>query len=432
MEGHPQSTNKWAHVQFAQPEHAAAVQDILHGYTWAGGMLTAKAAGMHNPNQSNVMDAKLMLIWNTGKSTGVAFVQFATAQSANDAISHISDRPLNGHVLQVKAAPKLKVNKQAEIQLELDGEGRYTGKVVGNITGRAPALRFPVRISKLPLNADEILLREHFQGFGNIAVVNVDRKEVSNEDDGIVTGTLMSLIPKELGFQPQTTISLPAQKNRSGFMVHYDSVAQTKAAAAHFKEQAGNNPADYCHLDQPVRALPDFTYTVSFHRAIFDSRKQEYEEVQTWCTSHGVKCVVKDVPGVQPRKLFRLTCSDEDYLLDARRQLDRLLRCSVLKRDELFSQYGRARMMATEGEARQNGHNSVYLHWDNSTRQVRVYGSQADKDHLTQQLTALADELANLQQVEIEIPPRRKRECHQQLPQLSKDIKGIVFLQIMG
>lgn len=436
MEGHLQSSTKWAHVQFAKPEHAAAAQDKLHNHIIDGKPLTAQPAGLHNPNQSNMVDAKLMILWNTGLSTGVGYVQFATSESANDAISYIAERPLDGKVLQVKAAPKLIMKKQAEIQLEVNADGRYTGKIVGDSAqSKAPALQFPVRITKLPPHVDEVLLREHFQGFGNVARIYIIRKDATfkdDEDEAVRQATLISLVPSAHGFPIQTQLSIPNKEHRSGFIVHYENVAQTKLAAAHFKAQAAMHPDCYSYMGQPVRAQPDYTYTVSFHRAIYYSRQPEYEAVQTWCTSHGVRCIVKDLPGVQPRKLFRLTCSDEDYLLDARRQLDRLLRCSIMKRDELFSQYGRRKMMDTGSKAFAEGHTSVYLHWDNSTRQIRVYGSQADKDHLIQQLTAVADELVKLQKVEIEIPPKRKQECHQNLSKLLDNINGVMSVQILG
>ena len=447
MEGHAQSSHKWAHIQFAHPEHAAAAQAQLHNYILEGRTLVAKPAGLHNPNQSNMMDAKLMVLWNTGVSTGTAYVKFATAESANDAISFSGDHPLNGQVLAVKAAPVLEgkaakvgsaAQKQPPLELQLDAEGRYTGQLVGTVQGKAPVIQYQVKVTKLPPQVDEIMLRQHFQFFGNVAGVNVARKDATfqdDQDDALRSSLLMSLVPQSFevpfDFPVQTQISIPNQKHRSGVIVHYENVAQTKAAAAFFRNQAAADPAAYSYMDQPVRALPDFTYTVSFHRAIFESRKGEYEAVQTWSTSHGVRCAVKDIPGVQPRKLFRLTCSDEAYLLDARRQLDRLLRCSVIKRDELFSQYGRTKLQDIARVARNQGHTSVYLHWDNSTRQIRVYGSHADQEHLVQQLNAAADELAALQKVVVEIPPRRRRQCHQELPKLN-NLPGVVSIQIFG
>jgi len=367
-------------------------------------------------------------------STGVGYVQFATAQSANDAISHTAERPLNGQVLKVKAKPKFKMNKQSELEMELDAEKRYTGKIVGEAQGKAA--RFQVIVTDLPLSVDEVMLREHFQGFGNVASVNIGRKEDTSKPDDEeaeqqAIATLRSLIPNSNEFPEQTALSMPNINFRSGFVVHYENVAQTKLAAAHFRTQAGMQPDDYSHMGQPVRAQPDYTYTVSFHRAIYDSRQAEYAAVQIWCTAHGVRCVVKDLPGAQPRKLFRLTCSDEDYLQDARRQLDRLLRCSILKRDELFSQYGRVKIGEAERTAHGAGHTSLYVHWDNSTRQIRVYGTQADKDHLMEELTKAADELAKLQKVEIHAPPKRKRACYQEMPKLNS-IAGVMSVQMLG
>ena len=73
-----------------------------------------------------------------------------------------------------------------------------------------------------------------------------------------------------------------------------------------------------------------------------------------WCKAHGVRCSSKGLPGAQPRQLYRLTCSDEDYLMDARRQLDRLLRCTQFKHEHiqhLFSHYGRERMQHIDMQA---------------------------------------------------------------------------------
>lgn len=153
-----------------------------------------------------------------------------------------------------------------------------------------------------------------------------------------------------------------------------------------------------------------------------------------WCLAHGVRCVNKLLPGAQPRQLYRLTCSDKDYLMDARRQLDRLLRCLVFKHEHaghLFSHYGRHRMQQLGQTASREGHATVHLHWDNSTRQIRLYGIQADKDWMENQLKALATELAGLQQYEYPIQGRHRRQCIQATPHWCS-MEGVVNVRVMG
>lgn len=75
----------------------------------------------------------------------------------------------------------------------------------------------------------------------------------------------------------QTTI--PEKNYRSGQVVHYENVQQTEEAAAAFKRAAEADPVTYSFNGQPVRAQPDFTYTVSFHIAIFRSRQADFAEV---------------------------------------------------------------------------------------------------------------------------------------------------------
>lgn len=153
-----------------------------------------------------------------------------------------------------------------------------------------------------------------------------------------------------------------------------------------------------------------------------------------WCAAHGVRCINKTLPGVQVRQLYRLTCSDKDYLMDGRRQLDRLLRCTAFKYEHashLFSHYGRQRMQQLEQKARQDGHTTLHLHWDNSTRKIRVYGIQADKDYMEEQLRALATELAGLQQFKLPIQSRQRRQCIQRIPEWS-NIDGVVSVRVMG
>lgn len=176
--------------------------DKLNGYVLAGKALAAQPAGLHSGTQSNMMEAKLNMFWHTGVSTGVGLVQFAVAEAANDAIIHIGEHPLNGHALKVKAAPELRIGKQAVIKLQLAADGTYSGRAEEDKPGLA--LRFPVRITGLPLGADEITLRDHFQSFGNIASVSMCRKDApstkSEEDDLAFDSTLlMSLAPKQPG-----------------------------------------------------------------------------------------------------------------------------------------------------------------------------------------------------------------------------------------
>lgn len=212
VEGQERSGTKWAHIQFEDPQQAAAVRDKLDNYVLAGRMLTAKPAGLHNATQSNMMEAKLNMFWHTGVSTGVGFVHFAVAEAANDAIIHIHERPLSGRQLKVKAAPELKLAKQETVKLELGADGTYSGRVEGGKTGLA--LRFPVRISDLPPDADEITLRDHFQAFGNVASVSMIRKEsppAADEEDFMeVITKLITLAPAQPGrFSIVSQVSAP-------------------------------------------------------------------------------------------------------------------------------------------------------------------------------------------------------------------------------
>ena len=61
--------------------------------------------------------------------------------------------------------------------------------------------------------------------------------------------------------------------------MQYENVQQTEEAAAAFKRAAKAEPTVYSFNGQPVRAQPDFTYTVSFHIAIFRSREADFAEV---------------------------------------------------------------------------------------------------------------------------------------------------------
>ena len=76
-----------------------------------------------------MMDAKLAMFWHTAPSTGIGFVQFATAQAANDAILHNHEHKLRGQLLEVKAAPELQLAKQEKVKLEVAADGTFTGKL---------------------------------------------------------------------------------------------------------------------------------------------------------------------------------------------------------------------------------------------------------------------------------------------------------------
>lgn len=60
-----------------------------------------------------------------------------------------------------------------------------------------------------------------------------------------------------------------------------------------------------------------------------------------------------------------------------------------------------------------------------------MYGIQADKDYMVGQLTALATELAGLQQFEFPIQGRQRRQCIQRIPEWS-NIDGVVSVRVMG
>lgn len=74
-------------------------------------------------------------------------------------------------------------------------------------------------------------------------------------------------------------MSVPEKNHRSGLVVYYENVQQTEDAAVAFRSAAAANPETYSFNGQPIRAQPDFTYTLSFHKAIFDSRQADFAEV---------------------------------------------------------------------------------------------------------------------------------------------------------
>lgn len=427
-------------IHFSQPEHAASVQEQLQGHFLQGPnlhpqMVTATPAGLDNASQSRTVDASLHMWWSTGMSTGQGAVQFATAQAANDALDYIQDAPLNSQQLQVAADPELKLNKH-RVQLELDSNGRYTGRTAAGVFSRGLPLRFPVKVTGLPSEVDEITLEKHFQTFGNVASAFVTRADADltcDEDDAVRIATLNTLVPSLASVQAQA--DLPSQKHRSGKIIHYGSLHETTDAARQFQTSAAADPDAYSYLSQPVRPRPEFTCTVSFHKALFDSRPADFQAVAAWCIGHGIKCSIKDLPGKQPRKVFRLVCRDEAYLTDARRQLDCLLMCDLFCHPhgaDLFTQHSRLhRLPQIVEKARTDGHATCYLHWDVSTRQIRVYGSTDDRAHLKDQLAALADELADLQSMEISLPFMKKRMCYRDLPKLGA-IDGVAAVHIKG
>lgn len=439
MDAHAQAIVKSATVHFSNPQHAAAVQQKLQGHQLQHAhqqprIVTASAAGISNATQSNTVEAKLQLWWSTGESTGAGTVQFATHTAANSALAYIRDVPLDGQQLQLSANPELKLNKR-RVQLQLDGNGRYTGRPVHGASSRGLPLRFPVAVGKLPPNVDEIVLTKHFQTFGSVASAYIVRKDAAQtEGDGnALCCALESWVPSPANVKVQA--DMPSQKHRGGRIIHYGNLQETIEAAKEFAASAAADPQAYSHLSQPVRVRPEFTCKVSFHMALFDSRTADFEAVQAWCVGHGVKCSINNLPGQQPKKVFLLVCSDFDTLEHARRRLDGLLRCELFSHAhaaDLFSQHARLqRLPQILKKARADGHATCHLHSDTSTRQIRLYGSVEDRAHLQAQLATLADELADLESVEIIIPLVKKRVVYRALPSLGA-IDGVVAVHIQG
>ena len=435
MDAHAQANGSSAIVHFSRPQHAAAVQQKLQGHRLQHAhqpprIVTASAAGISNATQSNTVEAKLQLWWSTGESTGAGTVQFATHTAANAALTYIRDVPLDGQQLQLSADPELKLNKR-RVQLQLDSNGRYTGRLAHDASSRGLPLRFPVAISKLPPNVDDIVLTRHFQTFGSVASAYIVRKDAAQTQGG--GDALASWVPSPANVKVQA--DMPSQKHRGGRIIHYGSLQQTIDAAKEFAASAAADPQAYSHMSQPVRVRPEFTCKVSFAMALFDSRTADFEAVQAWCIGHGVKCSINNLPGQQPKKVFLLVCSDFDTLEHARRQLDGLLQCELFSHAhaaDLFSQHARLqRLPHILKKARTDGHATCHMHWDTSTRQIRLYGSVEDRAHLQAQLATLANELADLESVEINIPLVRRRKVYQALPSLGA-IDGVVAVHIQG
>ena len=430
------SSDKLAIVQFEEPQHAAAAQRELQRLEWH--LNPTKASSSTNIHSTvSQLHADLVLYLDIGKSSGVGIVTFPTYEEANCALSSSSSQSLQQTMLSIAAVPEMTL-LGPKLCLELDGNRQFTGSIVGAESSTPLPLQFSIRVSKLPVNVDEVLLAKHFQRFGAVVDARIVREYVplGRRSDYRAVGTklLQSLIPKQ--HMPQET-TVSSQRDRLSVRLHYSDVQQADSAEAEFKQRANANPGAYMYQGQHVCSLLELTYWLPVHRSTYDSQQAEFAKLERWCISRNVGCIRGPKAGRPSELEIRLTGRQRCFT-DACRWLDRLVRVEALQHAHLpalFSTYGQQMRQQLVEQVHCDGHPTANLLLDHDAQQVHVYGSPADKTYLLKQLAALADELdsrsAHVTEMKMDLP-RCKRSIYSSLAETLRKIQGVVSVQIDG
>eukprot|EP00732_Lithocolla_globosa_P000298 Lithocolla_globosa_v1_NODE_82_length_6720_cov_15.294779.p1 type:complete len:1901 gc:universal NODE_82_length_6720_cov_15.294779:819-6521(+) len=440
----------WGHIVFDSINQATRARAETFGEFAPGGnndkIVTVTPGGLRQPAMFRDVECHLEISWSLAKSMGEGRLGYSTAQEANSLLemSHsvfpnsvklfpFGDRPLPpvGHRDYAKVIAKQEKNKNLPARPELDSEGKFFKLQQTNHHSI-----YVISIKGLSLRDDEFQIRDylsrlHASSIRNPKFVSILRKpeinktietEASLLQDSI---EMQEMIPFMKEQEPTITTFTDTKNYRGGAKVFYTKGEIVTSALPIVQERVKFHPHSY---QQPWRVEAKVSCALAIHIALW---KRFYTKIQQGVlipaqTQGRVKIIINNK---DPNRItLRLESNSMEALNHIKQKLDSVLKCLLFKHHHkslLFSQVGRARMQKISDL-------KAYLHWDNATRTLRIYGNEQEKNQAEKALIQIIQTLENLKldhSILIKKPSRRIVE--ELVPQLRK-VEGIEDLSFKG
>jgi len=188
------------------------------------------------------------------------------------------------------------------------------------------------------------------------------------------------------------------ERLRAGFKVQYDNIEDVERAAAEWRTSyvarcSGDASWEMLMLTPQRQASLSFE---TFYESVIVVNKALYEWIKTRGRNNLDKILQRvrsrvNTKGTQDVSIH-FTAQTLNRILAIQRDVMQALACDVFSHDDkdlLFTRFGRKRMESVSSEV----FGVCYIHWDNQSHTVRVYGTKEERRDGLQTLAKLVEEL---------------------------------------
>ena len=436
----------FAKVTFRQPSDASSALQELKGEVWRGHTLDTSQGGVRTSVDA-VRSTQVVMSWAMTPSKGKGSLDFDCPFAANALLQTCqASKGLHCPVLQGLGA---EVRIRANIPRTDHDKPEFLFSVDKRSTPSNQHLFYRINLQGLYPHVDEQDLEDackqlmklkptrssSLQNFKPPVRVCISRDE-GQQKDGILDETSLSLQIAEIrGMIPLPEKLLSAtsffgngnQKGRAGMYLQYNSEEATaqvaEAWASQVDEMKQSNTRSsmreeplWMRYGQPIRLVTKFSSYVNVHEALCAFFKAQLDDcisqlslnLKVTCRIIGPK---KSLPQEKrnPTATIQVHAPNSASLDLAVTRLHEIFAFKVYtpRSDEekhvLFSFPGRRAMVNISDKV-------TYLHWDNASRVVRVYGPEDKAQEAMQKITENVERIATLQQSEsFQITPPKRR-----------------------
>jgi len=438
-----QMGNAFAKVVFHNAADAARACEQLQGEVWKGHTLTIGRGGIRSSAlQPVTATSQVIMSWALSVSEGKATADFLSPESANSLLQLcLASKGLRCPVLQG-------LGNEVHIRANIPPSGDSTKRVYLFPTGQqkqGASPFFRISIKGLHPHIDEVDLEEAFKqiermGQSNpalsrfkcpvrVRVFRAAAQEAVRDETAlsIETAELRSMIPMSDKLVSATSFfHSGGSGGRAGFYLQYDTPDNAALVRPVWERQIDQmkqsnartvaGEPSWMKYGQPIRLSEKFSSHVNIHTALHSFFKAEIDA----CFQDLSKRLHVTTRFAKPKKVVGRKYADPkttvylnapnaaalDLAIDA---LNRLLSFEIYtpRNDEekhiLFSPPGRRAMMAISDQV-------AYLHWDNASRIVRVYGSKDVAEAAMARMTEAIQRIAVAQEKATYPVSRHKRK----------------------
>ena len=377
-------------IVFDSSSHAATALESLRSELVGGKVLRVSAGGVRSPTAASAATSQLIMSWSIAPSKGSALLSFTSFTEANLALKFLKEIPISYNV-EVKAVGCMITQKVPQPGKHmLSALGNFTGidsagyaKMSGK-TASVKADQYQLRLKGLTSATDEITILDHLKRSSNVvkpSYIRVEREatastEISNTNVAHELNTELMVAVPLIHAVDTCTSFFQQDRNRAGFIVEYrggsdDVINAGKQWDANQRLATAAGTSQNFRQGQPIRVEVKHTTTLFVNTELYKTMSVPLKDLQSKVEQQGATIQILE-KGSSMR--FLVTSTDR-LLLDAFTvSFNQLMVFTVFapreSKDLLFSSNGRMKLTEISDKV-------TYIHYDNATRIIRVYGNDA-------------------------------------------------------
>ena len=376
-------------IVFDSSIHAATALDSLRSELVEGKMLRVSAGGVRSPTAACAATSQLIMSWSIAPSKGSALLSFPLFTEANMALKFLRENPIT-YKSEVKAVGCMISQKVPQAGKHmLSALGIFTGidcasnlKMSGKSAVSVKADQYQLRLKGLTSATDEITILDHLKRSPNVvkpSYVRVEREanatiETSNNNVGHELNTELMVAVPLIHAVDTCTSFFQQDKNRAGFIIEYrggsdDVIKASKQWEMDQRSATASGTSQNLRQGQPIRVEVKHSTVLFVNKDLYKAMSVPLRDLQLKIEQQGASIRILEKGSSMS---FTLTSTDH-LLLDAFTvSFSKLMVFTVFAprefKDLLFSSNGRIKLAEVSDKI-------SYIHYDNATRIIRVYGS---------------------------------------------------------